>query len=167
MRRVRSAVCLSALLGVTPSISVCLGAVSDAAPAQGEKKPSGEPEKAEGSKFEPFKPESVVSTGSVTIAGQTIPYQAIAGTLVVHPKDWDDMPRDSNPEKGPAASPEEGADAKNPTAEASIRGHAQIDIRACAAESLPFAETTHGVPELDRQNRHAAGAGRRPGGGVR
>ena len=30
------------------------------------------------------------STGSVTVAGQPIPYDAVAGTLVVHAKDWQD-----------------------------------------------------------------------------
>jgi carboxypeptidase C (cathepsin A) len=54
----------------------------------------------------------------VTIGGQSIAYQAIAGTLIVHPKDWDDVPRDPKPERGPGPG-EDGAD-KNPTAEASM-----------------------------------------------
>src|SRR5215475_7402067 len=37
-----------------------------------------------------FKPESVTSTGTVTVGGSPIEYQAVAGTLVVHPKGWDD-----------------------------------------------------------------------------
>src|SRR5205823_129482 len=37
-----------------------------------------------------FKPESITSTGTVTVEGSPIEYQAIAGTLVVHPKGWDD-----------------------------------------------------------------------------
>jgi carboxypeptidase C (cathepsin A) len=37
-----------------------------------------------------FQPTETRSTGSVTIAGARIPYQAVAGTLVVHPKGWDD-----------------------------------------------------------------------------
>jgi carboxypeptidase C (cathepsin A) len=41
------------------------------------------------SKF--FKPEDKVSQGSVTVEGSTINYQATAGTLVVHPRDWDDV----------------------------------------------------------------------------
>src|ERR1700723_1346021 len=41
-------------------------------------------------KFEPFKSESKTSSGSVTVGGQTIAYQAVAGTLIVHPKGWDD-----------------------------------------------------------------------------
>jgi carboxypeptidase C (cathepsin A) len=75
--------------------------------------------KAAGRAFEPFKPEAVVSTGSVTIAGRLTPFQAIAGTLIVHPKGWDDVPHDSSPEKT-AAGADEGAEPKNPTAEASM-----------------------------------------------
>ena len=89
-------------------------------PNPGDKTPGGDGEKAEGHKFEPFKPESVTSNGSVTIGGHVIPYQAIAGTLIVHPKDWDDVPRDPNPEKGTPGAAEDGGDAKNPTAEASM-----------------------------------------------
>jgi carboxypeptidase C (cathepsin A) len=37
-----------------------------------------------------FKPNEVRSTGSVTVGGQPIPYDAVAGTLVVHAKDWSD-----------------------------------------------------------------------------
>ena len=70
--------------------------------------------------FEAFKPESTASNGTVSVDGHAISYQAIAGTLVIHPKDWDDVPRDPNTEKpGPAAS-EDGGDSKNPTAVASM-----------------------------------------------
>ena len=37
-----------------------------------------------------FKPESVTTDGSVTVEGQRVDYRAVAGTLVVHGKDWDD-----------------------------------------------------------------------------
>ena len=37
-----------------------------------------------------FKPSEVRSTGNVTVGGQPIAYDAIAGTLVVHAKDWSD-----------------------------------------------------------------------------
>jgi carboxypeptidase C (cathepsin A) len=83
-----------------------------------DKKPDGDSEKAEGGKFEPFKPETSMSTGTVTIGGQAIAYQAIAGTLIVHPKDWDDVPRD--PKSDRPAPAEEGGEPKNPTAEASM-----------------------------------------------
>jgi carboxypeptidase C (cathepsin A) len=52
----------------------------------------------------------------VNVGGQSISYQAIAGTLIVHPKGWDDVPRDPKTEKEGA---NEG-DSKNPNAEASM-----------------------------------------------
>ena len=67
-------------------------------------------------KFEPFKPATKTSTGTGNVGGQSISYQAIAGTLIVHPKGWDDVPRDPKTEKEGA---NEG-DSKNPNAEASM-----------------------------------------------
>src|SRR5258708_5894341 len=101
------------------AVALALPAYLAAAPAApGPDKKDGESEKADAGKFQPFKPESVSSNGTVTIGGQSISYQAIAGTLVVHPKDWDDVPRDPKAEKGPAPG-DDGPD-KNPTAEASM-----------------------------------------------
>jgi carboxypeptidase C (cathepsin A) len=37
-----------------------------------------------------FKPSEVRSAGTVTVGGQPIAYESIAGTLVVHSKDWSD-----------------------------------------------------------------------------
>ncbi len=37
-----------------------------------------------------FTPRSVKSTGTVTVEGHKIAYEAVAGTLIVHPKGWDD-----------------------------------------------------------------------------
>ena len=37
-----------------------------------------------------FHPSEVRSSGTLTVGGQTIAYDAIAGTLVVHAKDWED-----------------------------------------------------------------------------
>jgi carboxypeptidase C (cathepsin A) len=105
---------VSALLIAAASLAVAAGAAN--AP---DKKPDSEPEKSDGGKFEPFKPEAVSSTGSVNIGGQVVAYQAVAGTFVVHPKDWDDVPRDPKADKGGAAPAEDSAD-KNPTAEASM-----------------------------------------------
>jgi carboxypeptidase C (cathepsin A) len=85
-----------------------------------DKKLDSDAEKPDGRKFEPFKPEATTSTGTVTVDGQSISYQSIAGTFIVHPKDWDDVPRDPNTEKGSSAPGEEGHEAKNPTAEASM-----------------------------------------------
>jgi carboxypeptidase C (cathepsin A) len=74
-------------------------------------------DKQDNHKFEPFKPEAVTSNGTVTVEGHAIAYQAIAGTLVVHPKGWDDVPRDPNRDKGGPGAGDEG---DNPTAEASM-----------------------------------------------
>src|ERR1700719_2775236 len=49
--------------------------------------------RSEAGKIEQFKPEQQASKGSVTIAGSVINYDAYAGTLVVHTKDWDDVPQ--------------------------------------------------------------------------
>ena len=102
------ALALPALLTAAPS-----------APNPPDKKADNDSEKSEGGKFQPFKPESVTSNGSVTIGGQSISYQAVAGTLVVHPKDWDDVPRDPKADRASPGAGDEG-EAKNPTAEASM-----------------------------------------------
>jgi carboxypeptidase C (cathepsin A) len=72
----------------------------------------------ESGRFEPFKAESTTSSGSVTVGGQRITYQALAGTLVVHPKGWDDVPQEAKPDKEGATAGE--GQAKNPTAVASM-----------------------------------------------
>jgi carboxypeptidase C (cathepsin A) len=64
--------------------------------------------KTETPKSEEFKPEQQESKGSVTIGGNVVNYDAYAGTLVVHPKDWDDVPQNADP------------DPKNKAAEASM-----------------------------------------------
>jgi carboxypeptidase C (cathepsin A) len=63
--------------------------------------------KTETAKPDQFKPEQQQSKGSVTIGGKTIDYDAYAGTLIVHPRDWDDVPQNADPDpknKAPEAS---------------------------------------------------------------
>jgi carboxypeptidase C (cathepsin A) len=48
-------------------------------------------------KPEDFKSEQQASKGSVTISGNSINYDAYAGTIVVHPRDWDDVPQNKDP----------------------------------------------------------------------
>src|SRR5207248_8111986 len=101
---------------VTLASGAALAAVPDAPrPQDGrqERQPEGDSQK-DGRKFEPFKVESVASNGTVTIGGHPIAYQAIAGTLIVHPKGWDDVPRDSNAEKPGSAGGDDGAEGRNP-----------------------------------------------------
>src|SRR5581483_4204003 len=76
--------------------------------------------KKEEGPFEPFKPEAIPSNGTVTIGGRALAYQAIAGTLVVHPKGWDDVPQDPKEKDKDKPGKEEGAEPHNPTAEASM-----------------------------------------------
>ncbi|HEX7566090.1 MAG TPA: hypothetical protein VF396_23005 [Bradyrhizobium sp.] len=111
----RMRACSVAVLMLTASAAL---AAAQGTPGAADKKPDGDSEKSEGGKFEPFKPEATTTTGTVTVGGQAIAYQAIAGTLVVHPKEWDDVPRDPKSDKGGPAA--DDGEAKNPTAEASI-----------------------------------------------
>jgi carboxypeptidase C (cathepsin A) len=48
------------------------------------------------SKPEGLKTEQQASKGSVTISGAATPYDAFAGTIVVHPKGWDDVPQNAD-----------------------------------------------------------------------
>ncbi len=69
-----------------------------------------------------FEPEERTTHGSVTIGGNGIDYEAVAGTLVVHPKGWDDAPQ-TKAQQEESATTESNADDKddkNPSAEASI-----------------------------------------------
>jgi hypothetical protein len=128
MHRPHSGTCLALLVAVLSCASSAAAPDESRSP---EHKAEGEADKAAAHKFEPFKPESVTSNGSVTIGGKAIAYQAIAGTLIVHPKGWDDVPRDPAAERTEAerrreaaatpdeAGPEPG-NPPNPTAEASM-----------------------------------------------
>ena len=82
-------------------------AANAAAPAQ--KSPESAKTEAAADKTALFTPESVASEGSVTVEGQKIDYKAVAGTLIVHPKGWDDAAHadagkgDDKADKGPEA----------------------------------------------------------------
>ena len=56
------------------------------------------------------------SLGSVTIGGRRLAYQAVAGTLVVHAKDW----QDTDPIEAEAGVKDKDKDADKPKAEASM-----------------------------------------------
>src|SRR5215469_14812172 len=103
---------LRTCLALLPALIV--GAALAAPPEGGaqDRKPEGATEKPEKGKFEPFKAEAVTSNGSVTVGGHAIAYEAVAGTLIVHPRGWDDVPTDPNA-KG-------GDEEHNPSAEASM-----------------------------------------------
>jgi carboxypeptidase C (cathepsin A) len=63
-----------------------------------------EASKSDPSKSENLKPEQQTTHGSATIGGTVVNYEANAGTIVVHPKGWDDLPQ--NHEGGKDTSPE-------------------------------------------------------------
>ena len=88
-----------------------------------------------------FKPEAHNSDGSVTIGGRKIDYQAIAGTLVVHPKGWDDAPK---PPKEDGQKDETDED-HNPTAEASMFYVAYF-AKGAPAEGRPITFLFNGGP---------------------
>jgi carboxypeptidase C (cathepsin A) len=72
-----------------------------------------------------FTPETAFSEGSVSVGGQRIDYRAAAGTLVVHPKGWDDAAARETAERADKADKEDKdakdlGDAANPKAEASM-----------------------------------------------
>ena len=50
-----------------------------------------------------FQPEEVRSSSSLRAGLSLIPYDAVAGTIIVHPKDWDDAPV---PEKAKTGNPD-------------------------------------------------------------
>jgi carboxypeptidase C (cathepsin A) len=80
------------------ALLVSTSALAAPAPSRAAKPHATHPPRAEGaSKSEAggqakgfFKPSEVRSTGTLTVGGQAIPYDAVAGTLVVHAKDWQD-----------------------------------------------------------------------------
>src|SRR3984885_8219491 len=71
-------------------LMLCLG------PASAQTKEDPAQAKQASSKPEDLKPEQQASKGSVTISGTTTPYDAFAGTIVVHPKGWDDVPQNAD-----------------------------------------------------------------------
>jgi len=73
---------------------------ADKEDADKDKKTDGKPA------AEHFKPEQQDSSGSVTIDGRHIDYEAHAGTLVVHPKGWDDVPQNAPPDEDKNPRPE-------------------------------------------------------------
>ena len=54
------------------------------------------------------------TTGSVTVAGRRIDYKAVAGTILVHPKGWDDAKDDSAGDSGASGDKGKGGDEEKP-----------------------------------------------------
>ena len=68
-----------------------------------------------------FSPESVSSDGAVTVGSQRIDYRAVAGTMIVHPKGWDDAAHlEDAANLGGGDKDKASDDTANPKAEASM-----------------------------------------------
>ncbi|HEY1709931.1 MAG TPA: hypothetical protein VGG10_16800 [Rhizomicrobium sp.] len=80
-----------------------------------------------------FKVEDAHSTGSVTAGGSTVGYDAVAGTLVVHAKGWDDVATDKKDEEN------------NPNAEASMFYVAYFK-QGASAQNRPITFVYNGGP---------------------
>jgi carboxypeptidase C (cathepsin A) len=81
-----------------PSAALRAADTGEAAKAADAKQPSAP--------VEHFTPEQQSSKGSVTIEGRRIDYDAYAGTVVVHPKDWDDVPQNAPKDQDKNPRPE-------------------------------------------------------------
>ncbi len=90
-----------------------------------------------------FRPETRTSDGSVTIGGRPIAYQAVAGTLVVHPKGWDDAAKRAHGDD--ASKDDEEEDDHNPSAEASMFYVAYF-AKGAPAEGRPVTFFFNGGP---------------------
>ena len=78
-----------------------------------------------------FHPSEVRSTGTVIVGGQSISYDAVAGTLVVHAKDWEDT--DAAEAEAAAGSKSADKDKNVPKPEASMFYTAYLKQGAPAA----------------------------------
>src|ERR1700690_4206342 len=90
--------------------------------------------KPDAAKSDQFKPEQQASKGSVNVEGTVINYDAYAGTLIAHTRDWDDVPQ--NADKDDKAGP----------AEASMFYVAYIKSGADAATPRPITFLYNGGP---------------------
>jgi carboxypeptidase C (cathepsin A) len=90
-------------------------ALPPADPPRAEAQPAAKPPKTEEPAKPLFQPTEVKSTGSVTVDGKRIAYRAVAGTLVVHSKGWEDTDL-----LEAAAKPSDEKDDDKPRAEASM-----------------------------------------------
>jgi carboxypeptidase C (cathepsin A) len=77
-------------------VLIILASMLSLAPAHAQSKDDAAQSKPPSAKPEGLKPEQQASKGTVTIAGTAIPYDAFAGTVVVHPKGWEDVPQNED-----------------------------------------------------------------------
>jgi carboxypeptidase C (cathepsin A) len=89
-----------------------------------------------------FKPDAVTTDGSVGTKSGRVNYTAVAGTLVIHAKDWDDVPV---PEADKADKEAQAEAAKNPSAEASMF-YAAYFKKGAGAGTRPITFVFNGGP---------------------
>jgi carboxypeptidase C (cathepsin A) len=95
-----------ALWSILPLLLACVALrAADSVDAKGAEGKSAD-SKAAAPAAQHFTPEQQTSKGSVTIEGRHIDYDAYAGTLVVHPKDWDDVPQNAPKDEDQHPRPE-------------------------------------------------------------
>ena len=87
-----------------------------------------------------MEPDAVKSTGSVRTGLSAISYDAVAGTLVVHPKDWDDAAGEFKPD-----DKDKDSATKNPTAKAAMFYVAYMR-RGASASTRPIMFVFNGGP---------------------
>jgi carboxypeptidase C (cathepsin A) len=69
-------------------------------------KDKADKDKADSGAADHFKPEQQSSKGAVTVNGRRLEYDAYAGTLVVHPRGWDDVPQNAPKDEDKSPQPE-------------------------------------------------------------
>ena len=87
---------LKTLATVQAAVMIILALVLSLSPARAQSKDDASKATHDSAKPAPLTPEQQASKGSVTISGKAIPYDAFAGTIVVHPKNWDDVPQNED-----------------------------------------------------------------------
>ncbi len=87
---------LKKLATVQAAVMIILALVLSLSPARAQSKDDASKATHDSAKPAPLTPEQQASKGSVTISGKAIAYDAFAGTIVVHPKNWDDVPQNED-----------------------------------------------------------------------
>ena len=105
------------LLAALPLAAIIVSAFAYDAPHAGKDVEKNPPPPA---KSLYFQSDESSSNGSVTVGGSRTDYEAFAGTLIVHPKGWDDVPPQKTNDAQTDKTAKDAKDDNNPTAEASM-----------------------------------------------
>jgi len=105
---------MAAAMALTASLSYAAEPPKAAASQNETQKPTGSSSSPDQGVL--FHPDSSESEGEVAVEGKPIAYKAVAGTIIVHPKGWDDAAA----HEGDSEKSKTLGDTPNPQAEASI-----------------------------------------------